>query len=96
MALSGVDWPGAVYTAVLPSSVQVHRRLVRYRIMATDNGGRAVRPCLTRMIPAEFAFFVYDGVPAWTGAIQPNSADSARSTPSPTAPMSCADCRSTI
>ena len=60
-----------VFTAVLPSSLQVHRRLMRYRITAADTAGRSARvPYLDDEQP-NFAYFVYDGAPAWTGRNQP-------------------------
>jgi hypothetical protein len=60
-----------VYTAVLPGTVQTHRRLVRYRIEATDAGNRTVRAPYTDDPSPNFAYFVYNGVPSWQGAVQP-------------------------
>ncbi len=60
-----------IYTAVLPGSLQAHRRLVRYRITAVDGRGLSITgpygddPC------PNFAYFVYDGVPDWIAAIYP-------------------------
>ena len=60
-----------VFTAVVPAELQAHRRLVRYRITATDGAGLGVRvpypddPC------PNFGWFVYNGVPTWTGAAEP-------------------------
>lgn len=60
-----------VFTVVVPGEVQKHRRLLRYRIVLTAEGGSAVRlPYLDDDCP-NFAWFCYDGVPAWTGASQP-------------------------
>ena len=68
----GDQTPGdRIFTVTLPASLQAHRRLVRYRLVATDTAG------LMAMAPGNddpqpnFAYFVYDGVPAWTGAAQP-------------------------
>jgi len=62
-----------VYTAVLPGSLQTHRRLVRYRVTAEDNlGATATVPYADDPQP-NFAYFVYDGVPNWTGAAQPGA-----------------------
>ena len=59
------------YSAVIPGSVQQHRRLIRYRIAATDQLGQgATFPLDTEPCP-NFAYFCYDGVPAWTAAVQP-------------------------
>src|SRR5439155_7141151 len=63
-----------VYTAALPGSLQTHRRLVRYRIRATDTTGLSVTVPYADDPQPNFAYFVYDGVPAWTGAVQPRGA----------------------
>jgi hypothetical protein len=61
----------SIYAVTLPGSLQTHRRLVRYRITATDTAGVSVRaPYLDDPSP-NFAYFVYNGVPSWTGADQP-------------------------
>ncbi len=61
------------FTAVLPASLQTHRRLVRYRIRATDTAGMSARvPYLDDEQP-NFAYFVHDGAPAWTARNQPPS-----------------------
>ena len=60
-----------IYTVVLPASVQTHRRLVRYRIVAADLLGKSARvPYLDDEQP-NFAYLVYNGAPAWTGRNQP-------------------------
>jgi len=60
-----------VYTAVLPASIQQHRRLVRYRIDTADTRGASITaPYADDAVP-NFAYFVYDGVPDWTGAARP-------------------------
>lgn len=63
-----------VYTVQIPVSVQTHRRLVRYRITAEDGLGQAVQVPYADDAGRNFAYFVYDGVPAWRGAINPNGA----------------------
>ena len=62
-----------VYTCVLPGALQVHRRLMRYRITVMDSGHRSVRVPYADDPQPNFAYFCYDGVPAWTGAVQPGS-----------------------
>ncbi len=63
----------SIFTVVLPSSVQTHRRLVRYRIQVADNAGKTARiPYLDDEQP-NFGYFVYNGAPAWTGRNQPPS-----------------------
>ena len=68
------------YAVRIPGSVQVHRRLVRYRISAVDGTDLAVRAPHGDDPQPNFAFFVHDGVPSWAGAIQPGSADPGRAT----------------
>ncbi|MBL9137251.1 MAG: lamin tail domain-containing protein [Verrucomicrobiales bacterium] len=62
-----------IYTVTLPAEVQQHRRLVRYRIDVADTGGARVRVPYADDPQPNFAYFVYDGVPAWTGAIRPGA-----------------------
>ena len=62
-----------VYTAQLPGSFQVNRRLVRYRIIVTDTGGRSVRVPYADDAQLNFAYFVYDGVPAHRAALRPGT-----------------------
>jgi len=62
-----------LYTCVLPGSLQVHRRLMRYRITVSDTGSRSVRVPYADDPQPNFAYFCYDGVPAWTGAVQPGN-----------------------
>jgi hypothetical protein len=57
------------YTVQLPGSLQVHRRLIRYRIVAHDGGGRSVRVPYADDPQPNFAYFVYNGVPEWRGAL---------------------------
>jgi len=62
-----------VYSVQLPGSIQVHRRLVRYRITVTDSGGRGLMVPYMDDPQPNFAYFVYDGVPAWYGAVRPGA-----------------------
>ena len=60
-----------VYTVRMPASLQTHRRLIRYRITATDAAGASVTaPYADDAVP-NFAYFVYSGAPAWSGAVRP-------------------------
>ncbi len=62
-----------VYTANLPELMQLHRHLVRYRIEVADSlGSSLVVPYADDPQP-NFAYFVYDGVPAWRAAIKPGN-----------------------
>jgi hypothetical protein len=70
----GDGLPGdGVHSVRLPASLQVHRRLIRYRITATDGGGAPVRVPYADDPQPNFAYFVHDGIPSWSGAIQPSS-----------------------
>ncbi|MBN2272598.1 MAG: lamin tail domain-containing protein, partial [Sedimentisphaerales bacterium] len=59
------------YTAIIPAEVQVHRRLIRYWITAVDGTGLSITGPYTDDPQPNFAYFVYDGVPAWHAAIKP-------------------------
>ena len=60
-----------IFTVTVPGAVQQHRRLVRYRIRAWDGQLSEVRvPYADDPVP-NFAWFCYDGVPPWTGAVRP-------------------------
>lgn len=52
-----------VYSATLPG--QVNRALVRYRLVVGDSGGASVRVPYADDPSLNFAYFVYDGVPAY-------------------------------
>ncbi len=65
-----------IYTAVIPASVQQHRRLIRYRIAVEDAVGKGIRVPYADDPQPNFAYFVYDGAPAWRGAVQPGAAGS--------------------
>ncbi|MCX8107237.1 MAG: lamin tail domain-containing protein, partial [Verrucomicrobiae bacterium] len=70
--LDGDDQRGdSVFTVILPGEMQKHRRLVRYRIVATDRTGVTVTAPLSDDPEPNFAYFCYDGVPAWKGAVRP-------------------------
>ena len=54
----------SIYTATVPS--QANRSLIRYRIVAEDVSAQSVRVPYLDDPSLNFAYFVYDGVPAWT------------------------------
>ena len=60
-----------IYSALLPGTLQRHRHLVRYRIAAEDAAGFAVTAPFPDDPQPNFAYFTYDGVPAWRGAVRP-------------------------
>jgi hypothetical protein len=66
---------GDIYTVQIPGSIQVHRRLIRYRIRVEDTVGNWIKVPYSDDPQPNFAYFIYDGAPSWSGAIEPNSAD---------------------
>ncbi|HWH72502.1 MAG TPA: hypothetical protein VNT26_24280, partial [Candidatus Sulfotelmatobacter sp.] len=63
-----------VYSVELPPSIQTHRRLIRYRLIATDLLGASVRVPYADDPQPNFAYFVYNGIPEWRGALWPGAA----------------------
>jgi hypothetical protein len=63
----------SVYSAIIPASVQVHRRLIRYRITAADALGASIRGPYADDPQPNFAYFVYDGVPDYTASLNPGT-----------------------
>ena len=59
-----------IFSYTMPPALQTNRRLIRYRISATDGTSAITVPYADDDQP-NFAYLVYDGVPAWSGAIQP-------------------------
>lgn len=60
-----------IFTTVIPATVQLHRRLVRYRLRCWDGALAEVRVPYADDDCPNFAYFCYDGVPPWTGAVRP-------------------------
>lgn len=63
----------SIYTVQLPESFQVHRRLVRYRISAADASVHSVLVPYPDDQSPNFAYFVYNGAPAWRGTSKPGT-----------------------
>jgi hypothetical protein len=61
----------SIYTAEIPA--QDHRHLVRYRISTCDTIGAGLTAPFDDDEQPNFAYFVYNGVPAWTGASNPGT-----------------------
>lgn len=59
----------AIYSVEIPA--QEHRHLVRYRITTSDSAGASVTVPFNDDEQPNFAYFVYDGLPAWSGANRP-------------------------
>ena len=62
-----------LYTLLLPGNLQTHRHLLRYRITAVDRGGNSATGPSADDPQPNFAYFVFDGVPDWTGAKRPGT-----------------------
>lgn len=60
------------YTVTLPKELQKHRRLIRYRLYSKSTDA-VVAPAANDP-QRNFAYFVYDGIPEWRAAINPNGA----------------------
>jgi hypothetical protein len=63
-----------VYSAQVPASANQNRTLVRYRITATDTLGASIRGPYADDTSRNFAYYVYNGVPSWTGSVQSGQA----------------------
>ncbi len=63
------------YTAIMPAELQTHRRLIRYRVTSTDSKGASRTAPYEDDTQPNFAYFVYNGVPSWTGAARPGTTD---------------------
>ena len=61
----------ATYTVTIPESTHSHRLLVRYRITVKDTRGNEVSTPYSDDESPNFAYFVYNGVPAWSGGKRP-------------------------
>jgi hypothetical protein len=61
----------AVFSARLPGGQ--HRHLVRYRITVEDGTGLSQQVPYTDDEQPNFAYLVYDGIPAWTAADNPGT-----------------------
>gem|GEM_PF-458115 len=72
----GDSKPGdGVYSAQIPPSVNQNRTLIRYRVIAGDTLGASIQAPYADDPSLNFAYYVYNGVPGWSGAIQPGSSD---------------------
>jgi hypothetical protein len=60
-----------VWSATIPAAEQKNRRLVRYRIIATDGTGASVRLPYADDPSPNFAYYVWNGPQDWTASSQP-------------------------
>ncbi len=70
-AVAMADAGHHLYVADLPATLNQHRRLIRYRVQATDQQSQTITVPYADDPQPNFAYFVYNGVPPWTGAIAP-------------------------
>ena len=63
-----------IWSVTIPATVQVHRRLVRYRITAQDAAAATITVPYADDEQPNFAYFTYNGTPAWNGALVPGTA----------------------
>ncbi len=69
LQLALVPTNGGAFTAELPASLQQNRNLIRYRVRSAKTKELLLPPKDDEQ--GNFAYFVYDGVPAWRGAVNP-------------------------
>ena len=72
LPMTGSAAAESVYSAMIPRSVQANRTLVRYRIRVEDKLGNAVMLPYADDGQSNFAYFCYNGVPAWIGSNRVN------------------------
>jgi Lamin Tail Domain/CotH kinase protein len=56
-----------IFTATIPHTEQIHRRLIRYRITATDSTAKRIRVPYQDDTQPNFAYFVYNQLPDYAG-----------------------------
>lgn len=60
----------SIFTVTLPGTLQTNRRLIRYRILASDTPGAEITVPYKDDPQPNFAYFIYDGTPDWSGSIR--------------------------
>ena len=71
---NGDDVAGDGYwTVQLPGSFQKNRHLIRYKIRAVDGLDKAITVPYADDPQPNFAYYCYNGVPDWKGALRPGS-----------------------
>lgn len=66
-AVAGDD----LFSVLLPASLHEHRHLVRYRVTVSDANGTSITTPYKDDDQPNFAYFVYNGIPTWSGADRP-------------------------
>lgn len=67
---------GTRFAAELPAGLQQNRHLVRYRVRSLKDNRVLLPPADDAQ--GNYAYFVYDGVPSWTAAVNPRGNAAAR------------------
>jgi len=62
-----------IWTAQLPGSVQKNRHLIRYKIRIEDGLNKKITVPYSDDPQPNFAYYCYNGVPDWKGALRPGS-----------------------
>ena len=62
-----------IWTAQLPGSVQKNRHLIRYKIRIEDGLNKEITVPYSDDPQPNFAYYCYNGVPDWKGALRPGS-----------------------
>lgn len=62
-----------LWTVQIPGSFQKNRHLIRYRIRAIDGLDKSITVPYADDPQPNFAYYCYNGVPDWKGAIRPGS-----------------------
>jgi hypothetical protein len=79
---NGDEFSGdSVYTVEVPAFVQAHRNLIRYRIVVADTAANSITVPYADDPQPNFAYFVYNGTPSWTGGGVTYSSDVMNSLP---------------
>ena len=62
-----------VWTVQIPGSVQKNRHLIRYKIRIEDGLNKTITVPYSDDPQPNFAYYCYNGVPDWKGALRPGS-----------------------
>ena len=62
-----------IFSVTLPGTLQTNRRLVRYKITFADTSANSQTVPYADDEQPNFAYYVYDGLPAWSGSFRPGS-----------------------
>lgn len=63
-----------IFSVTVPGSLQIHRQLLRYQVVVRGASGASFSAPYSDDETPNFAWFAYDGIPAWRGANRPGIA----------------------